>query len=40
MFKQYNNGRTFIISPFELEYMDQYEDIMKDWINTDDKNEF
>ncbi|HCQ9811471.1 MULTISPECIES: hypothetical protein [Acinetobacter calcoaceticus/baumannii complex] len=40
MFKQYNNGRTFIISPFELEYMDQYEDVVKNWINTDDKSEF
>ncbi|MDM1022090.1 hypothetical protein QSV37_17600 [Acinetobacter sp. VNK23] len=38
MFKQYNNGRTFIISPFELDYMDRYEDVEKDWINTDENN--
>lgn len=36
MFKQYNNGRTFIISPFELEYMDQDEDVIKDWITDDE----
>jgi len=35
IFKQYNNGYTFIISPLELEYIDQYEDIRKDWINDD-----
>ncbi|MCH7387683.1 hypothetical protein MMO39_10280 [Acinetobacter modestus] len=38
MFKQYNNGRTFIISPFELDYMDRYEDVVKDWIDTDENN--
>ena len=34
MFKQYINGRTFIISPFELDYMDRYEDVVKGWIDT------